>query len=103
MQPLIFESDTAYIQSATTIEEKIAKIDEIIDALYEQMLKLAQTNTPINEYMLNDGQTIVKGIYRTSTSIVNTINILTMQRNRYANKGRRVYQMVDVKNFTGRR
>lgn len=103
MLPVTYVSETAYIQSCTTIEAKIATIDSIIDALYAQMLVIAQNSSPISEYLLNDGQTIIKGVYRTTSSIVNTINVLTMQRNRYANQGRRTVQMVDVKNFNGRR
>lgn len=103
MTPVIFISDRQYLQSCSTIEAKIVAIDAIIDALYEQMLVLAQDDSPIQEYMLNDGQTTIKCIYRSTQSITSSIDVLTKQRNRYANQGRRVMHMIDSKNLIGRR
>ncbi len=101
MIPVAFESDRAYLQSCTTVEDKIAACDAIIDALFTQMLALAQQESPIQEYMLNDGQTIIKAIYRDAKQITMSIDALTKIRNRYANQGRRVMHMIDGKNLIG--
>lgn len=101
MIPAVYISETNYLQSCATIASKIAAIDAIIDALFAQQLVLAQQGTPVMEYMLNDGQTTIKAIYRTTESIIRTISALEGQRNYYANKGRRNVHMIDSKNLIG--
>lgn len=103
MTPAFFEKDTDYILSRTTIEARIAAIDAIIDALFVQQLALASQGEPITEYMLNDGQTIIKAIYKTPEAIARTIELMQKQRNRYANMGRNTYRLVGERNFIGPR
>ena len=97
-----YDTEAVLIQSCADMSAKITTIDAIITALYGQMLTLASQGSPIQEYMLNDGQTIIKTIYRTTTQIEATIDILTKQRNRYQNQiNGRYIRAVDSKNFTG--
>jgi hypothetical protein len=103
MQPAIYESDIQYLRTATTKAEKIAAIDAIIEALYDQMLVLAQQDEPVTEFMLNDGQTIIKGVYKSTDNVMASISALTLRRNTLAMEGRRSVQMVDKANFNGRR
>jgi hypothetical protein len=104
MQPAIYTKDTDYILSCTTAETKINAIQAIIDALYGQMLVLAQQDSPITEYMLSDGQTVIKSMYRTPESIMRSIQVLTLQMNRLINNSKgRVTRVVDSKNMIGRR
>ena len=101
--PAVYISETAYLNTFTQVQDKVAALDVIILALYAQLLVLAQQESPILEYQFNDGQTIIKSIYRTSESIMRTIGILEFMRNRLINNGRRCVEMVDKKNFNGRR
>lgn len=103
MIPAIYISETAYLKSFTDKQTKIAAMDAIIDALFAQSLVLAQQESPIQEYMLNDGQTIIKTIYRSGTQIMATINALQLQRNKIINNGQRSTIMQDVSNFIGPR
>lgn len=97
---VFFENCSVYISSRTTLEAKIAAIDAIITALYAQMLVLATQDSPVQEYLLNDGQTTIKAMYRSEASISKTIDILNKQRNELINQlNGRVVRMVDSKNF----
>ncbi len=104
MVPAIYLKDNDFILSATTVQGRIDNIDLIIDALYAQMLVLAQQGEPVNEYTLSDGQTHIKANYRTVEQITNAISALTLRRNKLENnfKGRTT-RAVDIKNFIGRR
>ena len=103
MTPAIYISENKYLLSCTTRDAKITAIEAIIDALFAQLLVLAQQDTPIEEYMFNDGQTVIKTIYRSSAQIMATINALELQKNKYINYGRRSTRMQDVENFIGPR
>lgn len=97
---IIFDSATIYIQSATTLADKIAKIDRVIDAL-EDLSLTAAANENITEYTLDDGQTKISQIYRGVEAIQRSINAYEAIRQRYINRlnGRGV-RLVDGKNFT---
>jgi hypothetical protein len=99
--PTIYISEREYLLSCTDKATKVAAIDAIIDALYMQLLAMAQQENPIHEYMLNDGQTVIKTTYASSATITKTIDALTFQKNRLVNQGNTVRQMVDKKNFIG--
>ena len=103
MTPVTYESDRQYLKSCTDIASRIAAIDTLITALYDQMLVLAQQEEPVTEVMLNDGQTIIKTVYRSGEQIEKTISVLQKQRNTLANQGRRCVRMQPVSNFNGGR
>jgi len=103
MQPAIYEKDSSYIQSQTTIEAKVAAIDAIVDALMTQALTLAQQGEPVTEFMLNDGQTIIKAVYRSPEQVYKSIEVLEKLRNYYTNTGRRNIRMINWRNLIGRR
>jgi len=99
---MIYDSSAIYIQSFTQAQDRITAIDAIIDALMAQMLALATQDSPMEEYMLNDGQTIIKARYRTTQSIENSINALDRMKQIYMNRlNGRVVRMRDSKNLTG--
>lgn len=100
--PVYYNSASIYIKSATDLNAKIIAVQAVIDALYAQILVLAEQDSPIQEYMLNDGQTVIKGVYSSPSSITKTIDILEKQKNQFINQlnGRHV-RMIDSKNFTG--
>jgi hypothetical protein len=88
-----------YIQSRTTLEAKIAGIDAIIDAL-ELAALAAASGSNVSEYQLNDGQTIIKELFRGPQGIATAINNFEAIKQRYVNRlNGRVVRAVDGKNF----
>lgn len=95
----IYDSAQIYIASATTLREKIVKINAIIDALESTALKAASTDN-ITEYSLDDGQTKIKTAYRGAAAIEASILAFTRIRNRYINElNGRMVRLVDRKSF----
>ncbi len=100
---IIFQSAYCYINSASDIKSKIDKVDQIISALLDTALK-AVTDKPIADYMLNDGQTIIKTVYQSPEAIMRSIKELEKIREMYVeqynrrNNGRTV-RLLDAKSF----
>ena len=98
-----YDSADKYIQTATTLQEKIAKIDNIITALEDTALKAA-ANDNITEYSLNDGQTIIRTVYKGADAVLRSIEAFERIKQTYVNRlNGRVVRLVDSKNFTGGR
>lgn len=92
-----------YIDSKSDIADKIAAVDTVIAALEAQELAMAENPSPIQEYMLNDGETLIKTSYNSQKSIRDTLEILERRRNKLINRyNGRCTRSVDSKNFTGR-
>jgi len=103
MSIVTYDSSEICIRSKKTLAEKIKTIDAMITALESTVLKAVGTAN-IDEYQLNDGQTIIKTIYRNATDVINSITALEAIRQRYVNQlNGRMIRLVDSKNFTGRR
>lgn len=98
---IICKSEREYFESCTTLQARIAAIDAIIEA----MLLTAATaagNENISEYWLNDGQTQIKTVYRSSAMLLNAVTGWQRMRNYYANiKSGRVSRFMDAKNMPG--
>jgi hypothetical protein len=96
---VIFDSAAIYIESATSLQDKITRIDAIIDGLLTSALKAASTGN-VGEYSLNDGQTQIKTVYRSVTEVKNAIADFEALKQIYINRanGRRM-RLVDSKNF----
>lgn len=73
-----------YIRCASNTREKIDRINAIIEALEDSMLKGA-LKANIEEYSLDDGQTKIKEVFRDITQIENSITALTRRKNRLIN------------------
>ena len=82
---VIFDSAAIFIDSSTNLVDKICKIDLVIDALLTNALEAAGTNN-IDEYTLNDGQTIIKTTYRSTESVLKSIKSFEQLRSYYQNK-----------------
>lgn len=94
-----FSSAAIFIDSATKLCDKIVKIDLIIDALLLVAATAAVTDH-IEEYSLNDGQTIIRTEYRGTDAVVKSIKAFEMLRELYINKvNGRVFRLVDAKSF----
>lgn len=96
-----YDSAGIYIQSATTLEAKIVKIEAIITALEDIALTAAGTGN-IDEYSLDDGQTKIKSTYRNTTEILEAIMGFERVRQMYVNRfNNRMFRLVDHTNFPG--
>ena len=82
---MLYTTATNYIQSATTLVEKIKKLDAIIEALENLALKSAE-GADISKYMLNDGQTTISTEYRSPLEITNSLFQYEKIRQNYLNK-----------------
>ena len=94
-----YDSAQIYIDSATTLREKIVKIDLIIIALETTALKAASTDE-ISEYWLDDGQTKIKTVYKGADSVLKSIMAFESIKQMYINRlNGRVMKLVDSKNL----
>ena len=80
-----FENITIYLESATCLKDKIAKMDLIIAALEDAALKGAE-GVDIDEYWLDDGQTKIKNIFRDPNQIFKAIISYERMRQMYLNR-----------------
>jgi hypothetical protein len=94
-----FDSAAIYVQSATTLRDKIARYDAVITALETSVLS-ASEKAAVSEYWLDDGQVKIKSIYRNPNEVAASIKAFMAIREIYVNKlnGRHI-RLVDSKNF----
>jgi hypothetical protein len=96
---VIYDSASIYIQSATTLKEKIIRIDAIITALEDTALKAASTDD-VMEYSLDDGQTKIRTVYRSAESVLNAIQAFEKMKQMYINRlNGRIVRLVDGKSL----
>lgn len=99
---VIYDSAYIYIENCKSLQEKIDAIDLIIESLFSAATKAAGKDG-ISEYQLNDGQTIIKTVYRSVNQIFSSISAFERLKQMYINKlNGRVIRLVDEKNFNGR-
>lgn len=91
-----FESPRRYVQSATSIQEKICKIDTLITALEDAAIEAA-AGADVSEYSLDDGQTKIRAVNRSVSEIANSITAFEQIRQMYILRygSGRVIQLVD--------
>lgn len=96
---LYFDSCDLYIESKTTIADRIAAVEAVIQAMESALLKAA-AGQDISEYQLNDSQTIIKVTNRDVGSITKSMNALIALKNYWINRyNGRVVRAMDSKNF----
>lgn len=89
-------------QSAGDLAAEIELIKPVIAQLRLSLLEAAG-NAGTGEFMINDGQTTIKGINRNPMAIMQTIQVLQQWMTDNENKiNGRVSRNVDSKNFYGR-
>ncbi len=81
-----YESIRVYIQSGQTLEEKICKIEAIIDALEDSVLAQVELGQDVSEYNLDDGQTKIRTVNRSVLEIKRMIDGYEQLLQRYANR-----------------
>ncbi len=100
---ITYDSTDIYIQSATTLRAKIVRIDAMIVALEDTVLKAVGTGN-VEDYSLDDGQVRIKTTYRNTEEVIKSISDLEKVRQMYVNRlNKRHIRLVDTKNFTGGR
>ncbi len=99
---VVYDSFDKYMESCSTLRARIIAIDAVIEALLLTAAKAAATDN-ITEYWLNDGQTMIKTMYKGTDGIYASIKNFETLRNYYQIKlnGGRMTRLVDAKNFTG--
>lgn len=103
MEVQFYATGSLYVSSATTLDERIARIDAIIDALLLLQVD-AVGKSDISEYMLDDGQTKIATTYRSASDISASIMAYEKIKNYYNNQKRgRVTRLIDARNLPGRR
>lgn len=80
----VYNSYIDFLAIKTGAAAKITAIDAIIDALLLTVLKAVEKGN-VSEYMLNDGQSIIKTVYRSPIQVTETIEALRMVRQQYMN------------------
>lgn len=96
---VVYKSADIYIETATSLRDKITKIDAIITALTATALKSAATDN-ITEYRLDDGQTKIETIYKGTDAIFKSIHAFEKIKQMYINQlNGRSMRLVDSKNF----
>ncbi len=99
---VVYDSACIYIEKASTIRDKITRIDAIISALESTALKAA-ANDNIKEYSLDDGQTKILTIYKGADQVLASIMSFERIRQMYINRlNGRMVRLVDGKNFASR-
>lgn len=96
-----YDSCGRYLESRTTLEQKIVALDNIISVLEAQLLTPAESgNDNVSEYQLNDGQTIIREVYRGTKGITAALESMEILKQKYVNRlNGRVHRLVDSKNF----
>lgn len=98
---IIYDSAYLYIESATSLKDKITKINAVIDALMITALKAAASDN-ITEYWLDDGQTKIKTQYRGAAAIQSSIIAFERIKQMYVNRlNGRMFRLMDSRNFIG--
>ena len=94
-----YDSSLVYLNSATSIAARLAKVRQIIDGLLTMAVKAAETGN-YEFYELDDGQTRVYTKYRNNTDIAAAIKAYQAMEQRYLNQlNGRTMVFVDSKNF----
>lgn len=99
----IFESPKIYLSSAKTLQERIDRLELLIDAMILSTLNVVSGedyNPNVSEYQLNDGQIIVRTAYKTNNDVFASIKQLELTKQMYMNQlNGRVMTMRDIRSL----
>ena len=99
---VVFESAGLYIASKQSARDKIAAIDLIIASLLTTAADAA-TKDNIEEYQLNDGQTIIRTRYKNGAAIMASIKAFEEMKTYYMNQiNGSMMRLTDKSNFNKR-
>lgn len=96
-----FDKTSDYLETRATREDRIAAIDNIIDALLLAAVDSATTGH-LQEYWLDDGQVKIRCNYSGPESIAKAIEAFRLIQATMRNEGKgRVKKLMDSSNFNG--
>lgn len=99
----IFESPKIYLSSASTLQERIDRLELLIDAMILSTLSVVDSddyNPNVSEYQLNDGQMVVKTVYKTNNDVFASIKQLEAIKQMYMNQlNGRVNSLRDIRSL----
>lgn len=99
---VIYDSLAIYVESASSLKDRLAKIYNAIDLLTNAELNAA-LNSDIEEYSLDDGQVKIRTVYRDPNQILKAIEVLERQKQRILNQlNGRITRHVDSENLKRR-
>jgi len=99
---LIYSSAALYIETATSLCDRLVKVEAVIDALLLKAAEATDTDT-VSEYWLDDGQVKIKTVFAGSGAIFKSIQNYQRLANLYRNKlNGRQFQLRDGKSFNNR-
>ena len=75
----------SYLEDVECLEEKIAKIDALIDAMLDQSLAMVGKSGTFS-YSMDDGQIKVATQYRSMDEVMKGVDALEKIRQRYINR-----------------
>lgn len=101
---VVYESCAIYVESAKTLQDRLARIDAVLLALEDTALRSAG-NEDISNYLLDNGQTKIQAMYRDSASLAKAILAFEQIRERIIAKlnKSRCTRLVDQRNLIGPR
>lgn len=102
----IFQDCVTYIESATSIKQRMARVLATKTALENQRLAMAMSGSKsqVSEYSLDDGQTKIRTVYRSMEELTKAIAGLDMELVTLQNRvNGRMTKLMDENNFNFRR
>lgn len=82
---MLYSCPAQYLETASSIEEKIVKLDVIINGLYDAAIRATESGE-FEEYIIDTGQSRIKTIYRDMTHLEQSIIAFERIRQRLINK-----------------
>ena len=79
-------TETFYIESATSLKERLTRVCNIIEALEIRVVDVAVGNADIDEYQLDDGQVKIRTKYRSVEDMEKAITAFEKLKERILNK-----------------
>lgn len=79
-------SERVYIEDATSLEDRVNRYGQIIDALELRLLNSGTDSAEIEEYAIDDGQVKIRTLYRDIGSITKAIENLMKLRQKLVNR-----------------
>ncbi len=96
---MIYNSAGIYIESGSSLSDKLQRIDQVISALLALLVDNA-ASAQYKEYQLDDGQTKIRSVYNSPADIQTSINAMEKLKQMYANRlNGRVFRLRDGRNF----
>lgn len=68
-----YDDTNSFILCSENLKDKIERLETVVSMLIDQSI-VGAGNADVSEYMLNDGQIIIKEVYRSPTAIAEAID-----------------------------